>query len=564
MVRKNSRKGKANGVAMAAALHDPNNGKQNNENARENWKGSQKSKERNQSRSRSRSKSTERRSQSTERKSRNRKSVERDREIQDLRNVDGGTQYTTRVAFEEDNEIMDLEVTAEQERELLGGEPETSDMPAQFGDREENMENMEEQLVDNVSEGDDGCVIFQPQRRRPSGELDNSNDNASGSKKIRNAEESELGLKEDEAELQSMLKFTKFLEERGYIRQRSPERTQTKERNEREGKSARENLNKKARSQSKDEGINNILTTADIHNEDGDSVVTIYRWAIPMIMQQSYVEEENNKVTNNRISTSSEEDQSGDEITRIIPRDEEELNETSNETNKQLLYEKFVDCRLREHRKESRETRPGERRYVVDDEMPSTSRRKSYDTAPRMTLPPAPPRQTLAEIAEERTKELLRKAENSKANMLQVPGRESLDSNYDNVIFSSSDLFHSVVVDEDYSAIGKHIDEGLRKRIQEGEFVDFARLIPRDQVLALNDNRIELVNNNGRPELRSVSEVETIGSFGKWEQAFRIFSTVYTDRYPERAKQLLQYNHIIFSASLTFTWSNVYAYDIDF
>ena len=78
------------------------------------------------------------------------------------------------------------------------------------------------------------------------------------------------------------------------------------------------------------------------------------------------------------------------------------------------------------------------------------------------------------------------------------------------------------------------------------------------------DNRLELVLENRHPSFRSVTENEVIGSFYKWEQAFRVFSTIYTDAYPNRAKQLIQYNHIIYSASLTFVWNNVYAYDIDF
>ena len=159
--------------------------------------------------------------------------------------------------------------------------------------------------------------------------------------------------------------------------------------------------------------------------------------------------------------------------------------------------------------------------------------------------------------------------------MLKVPGKDftSLHNNFPvdrntvdkntNEILTSSDLY-SVVVDESYSVIGKHLDDNIKRRIQEGEFIDFSRLLPRDRMLALNDNRLELINNNGRPELRTVTDSENIGSFHKWEQAFRVYSTIYTDRYPERAKQLLQYNHIIFSASLTYVWNNVYAYDIDF
>ena len=45
-----------------------------------------------------------------------------------------------------------------------------------------------------------------------------------------------------------------------------------------------------------------------------------------------------------------------------------------------------------------------------------------------------------------------------------------------------------------------------------------------------------------------------ITNFGHWEQAFRIYSNVYTKEFPDQATQLIQYNHIIYTASLTYAW----------
>ena len=113
--------------------------------------------------------------------------------------------------------------------------------------------------------------------------------------------------------------------------------------------------------------------------------------------------------------------------------------------------------------------------------------------------------------------------------------------------------------------MGWNIEPTIKRRIIDGEFVDFSRLLPRDRVLAQQDNRLEIIlGSNGQPNFRSVVDSETIGSFHKWEQAFRVFSSIYTDAHPTRGKQLIQYNHTIYSASLTYQWSNVYAYDIDF
>ena len=60
-----------------------------------------------------------------------------------------------------------------------------------------------------------------------------------------------------------------------------------------------------------------------------------------------------------------------------------------------------------------------------------------------------------------------------------------------------------------------------------------------------------------------VQDGTTVGSFARWEQAFRVFSNVYLRVHPQKAAELVQYNHIIHNASQTFVWDNVYSYDKD-
>ena len=59
-------------------------------------------------------------------------------------------------------------------------------------------------------------------------------------------------------------------------------------------------------------------------------------------------------------------------------------------------------------------------------------------------------------------------------------------------------------------------------------------------------------------------ESASINNFSKWEQAFRIFSNIYTRFYPHRATKLVQYNHIIYTVASTYVWENVYTYDCEF
>ena len=68
----------------------------------------------------------------------------------------------------------------------------------------------------------------------------------------------------------------------------------------------------------------------------------------------------------------------------------------------------------------------------------------------------------------------------------------------------------------------------------------------------------------GRTYWVPVGETTNVTSFSRWEQAFRVFSDIYNRHQPDRSTELIQYNHIIHTASLTYVWENVYTYDKDF
>ena len=55
-----------------------------------------------------------------------------------------------------------------------------------------------------------------------------------------------------------------------------------------------------------------------------------------------------------------------------------------------------------------------------------------------------------------------------------------------------------------------------------------------------------------------------IGSFRRWEQAFRAYATIYCGANPHRSKEIWQYITIINTAASSYLWENVYNYDITF
>ena len=173
---------------------------------------------------------------------------------------------------------------------------------------------------------------------------------------------------------------------------------------------------------------------------------------------------------------------------------------------------------------------------------------------------------------------MVREAEAAKARMIGTPGRyhsnieeehylQEQESGSRSVYSPQKALQHkAAVVDEEYLVIGGHIDTGLREKIEQFDYIDFACLLPKDRVTCTDDHRMELIIKNGSTFFASVADREStsINSFNKWEQAFRIYSNIITKAHPNKSGELIQYNRVIFTASLSYQWDNVYFYEKEF
>ena len=144
------------------------------------------------------------------------------------------------------------------------------------------------------------------------------------------------------------------------------------------------------------------------------------------------------------------------------------------------------------------------------------------------------------------------------------PGRNNSGNVLASLDKAKQDYRFVAQMDEDYLVIGGHIDETMQGKIIRGEYIDFGKLLPRDKIIVEEDGKMELVIKNGRTFWVPVSETTVINSFSKWEQAFRIYSNVFTRTYPGKSSELIQYNHIIHSIAMQYIWDNVYSYDKEF
>ena len=121
--------------------------------------------------------------------------------------------------------------------------------------------------------------------------------------------------------------------------------------------------------------------------------------------------------------------------------------------------------------------------------------------------------------------------------------------------------------DDDFFHLICHIDSNLKEKIKNGEYVDLDKLLPKDKQLSntyTEDQRLEWVQRHGGTFLVPAKKQTRISSFRKWEQAFRIFATIYCGKNPHRAHEIWQYISVINTAASSFVWDNVYHYDMIF
>ena len=191
---------------------------------------------------------------------------------------------------------------------------------------------------------------------------------------------------------------------------------------------------------------------------------------------------------------------SSEEVGFFNSSDEIEMMEIDDDQDIDLLINQFiVEAREKNqqyHRPPSRlQQRGGGSNYVNDGQQPSTSRQPSQQ--------PFQQRQRNQAITpEDKANEIIRDAEQSRARIHQIQGNQwdllNVEQNPQYEIDLSNEFVHSAMVDENYHLVGSHIDSTTQQKIVKGEYVDFAKLVPRDRILSADDHRFEMIVKEGR------------------------------------------------------------------
>ena len=109
-----------------------------------------------------------------------------------------------------------------------------------------------------------------------------------------------------------------------------------------------------------------------------------------------------------------------------------------------------------------------------------------------------------------------------------------------------------------------HIDDALKSKIQRGEYVELEKLLPKTvrEMRPENEELMEQVNRGGHSYFVPVkSKEKKITHFKKWEEAFKVYMSIYSQANPSRATEIMQYHHTISRGASLFAWENVYQYD---
>ena len=452
--------------------------------------------------------------------------------------VKSQTKGRTKIGFTEDENRVKMSVDAEEAKEFLSeNSSDEEEMPTysqqnettqrqEFSDRGES--DFEADYEDDVDPDNEANCNQNRSRSFDEGEILEDYDDQPGTSKPRKARKSQEKLP-DRGLGAALKKMQQIINKKGYI--------QADEMNQ-----LTQGLDPKNHIQIPDQFVvkkwKSTVGGGDreitMHNEgrtinrlngtrmgdDRSSVITIYQQAV------------RNKI-NKRGSSSSKEGEIINTSDKIEPMEVEEPYQ-NNPSN-------FISAMRRDYDQRQEQFDSPNRRTNDRFEEP----RGTYAVSGQVRLDP-----------EDRAEQLIREAEENKMKIYGTPGKAEIDI--------ENQFVHSAMVDETFTIVASHLEESTIEKIGKGEYIDFAKLIPKDRIKVEEETEMKMVIRAGRTFYVPVNDGMSISGFNKWETAFRIFSNIYTKFQPHRASELIQYNHIIHMASLKYIWENVYSYDKDF
>ena len=122
--------------------------------------------------------------------------------------------------------------------------------------------------------------------------------------------------------------------------------------------------------------------------------------------------------------------------------------------------------------------------------------------------------------------------------------------------------------DDNFFHMTCHVELNLREVIERGGFVELDKLLPKalKHVKPYHEQKLlSAVNHDSQSYFVPLVDKEyRITGIRKWDQAFRIYASIFAEANPSRAVEIMQYLHTINDAASKWCWENVAQYDYIF
>ena len=120
-------------------------------------------------------------------------------------------------------------------------------------------------------------------------------------------------------------------------------------------------------------------------------------------------------------------------------------------------------------------------------------------------------------------------AEQFKASLVKPTGRENNPLTTENLFRGLTEYLKKMAnfEDDEFFHITCHVDPSLKVKIEQGEYVDLERLLPKDCLYRGSDDQtLTLVNRDGNTYFVPSDNSSKFTNVRHWEQAFRVYAAV--------------------------------------
>ena len=141
---------------------------------------------------------------------------------------------------------------------------------------------------------------------------------------------------------------------------------------------------------------------------------------------------------------------------------------------------------------------------------------------------------------------------------------EVLKVSVEKPIGNPSNLIVENITDDNFFHLTCHLDDSLTSKIKKGQYVDLEKLLPNSKFIKRENTKLELHMRDGATYSAPADRERRINNVCQWDQAFRVFASIYCREHPGRAGEIWQYMEVIHTAAAAYVWENVAHYDYIF